>query len=124
MVTYQVVAVQVIVMGMGEQQTHGAQALGLDETNQAFTLATLVHAAVDDNGLPRLIIPNDVRALSKHVCCYFKDLNHISIIIRQSHFAGANIRFLSELERRLDEKCVFLIAEIIQNKLFDLHNSN
>lgn len=63
-VAYQVVAVQVVVMGMSEQQTHGAQLLLLDELDEALTLARLVHAAVDDDGLARLV-PDDVRALLK-----------------------------------------------------------
>ena len=102
----QVIAVQVVVMGMSEQQAHRVQSLGLNEANQALALAVLVHTAVDDDGLARLI-PNDVSTLGKHVHHKFLYLDHTSINICQSNFAGANIHFLSELERHLEvKKCV------------------
>jgi hypothetical protein len=62
-------------MGMGEQQTHGAQLLILDETDETFTLAIFVHAAIDDDGLARFILDN-VGALHKRIYREFLYLYH------------------------------------------------
>lgn len=79
-VANQIVAIQVIVMGMGEQQTHRSQALCLDETDKALALSMLVYAAVDDDGLARLV-PNDVGTLLKSVDHEFLYLYHLSQLL-------------------------------------------
>ena len=76
-VANQIVAIQVIVMGMGEQQTHRSQALSLDETDKALAFTMLVYAAVDDDGFARLV-PNDVGTLLKSVDHEFLYLYHLS----------------------------------------------
>ena len=76
-VAHQVVAIQVVVMSMSEQQAHGAQPLGLDKTDETLTLSTLVNATVDDDGLARLV-PNDVGALLKSIDHEFLYLYHLS----------------------------------------------
>ncbi len=79
-VAHQVVAIQVVVMGMGEQQPHGAQLLLLNEFDKTLTLSMLVHAAIDDDGFASLV-PDDVGALLKSVDHEFLYLYHISQLL-------------------------------------------
>ena len=74
----QVVTIQVVMMGMGEQQAHWAQVFLFNKTDKAFTFTEFIHAAVDDNGFSCLI-PHDVSTLLKRVHHVFLYIDHIPI---------------------------------------------